>query len=39
MDGASRREGGWPLHDIVVTNIVWFMTYKKEVEGGSYIAQ
>jgi len=26
----------WPLHDIVITNIVWCMTYKRE---GSYTAQ
>jgi len=24
----------WPLHDIVITNIVWCMVYKIEVEGG-----
>ena len=25
---------GWPLHDIVIANIVWCMTYTREVEGG-----
>jgi len=29
---------GWPLHDIVITNIVWCMPYKREVEEGSYLA-
>jgi len=36
---AVRHEpGGWPLHDIVVTNIVLYMAYTNEVEGGSYVA-
>jgi len=29
----------WPLHDIVITNIIWSIAYTREVEGGSYIAQ
>ena len=29
----------WPLHDIVITNIVWCMAYKGRVAGRSYIAQ
>jgi len=29
---------GLCIHDIVITNIVWYMAYKREVEGGSYIA-
>jgi len=34
------EERDWPLHDIVITNIVWCMAYQREVEGGgSYIAQ
>jgi len=24
----------WPLHDIVITNIVWCIAYKREVGGG-----
>jgi len=24
----------WPLHDTVITNIVWCMAYKQEVGGG-----
>jgi len=28
----------WPLHDIVITNIVWCIGYKRKVEEGSYIA-
>jgi len=28
-----------PLHDIVITNIVWRMAYTGRVGGGSYIAQ
>jgi len=24
----------WPLHDIVIANIVWCMAYKREVVGG-----
>jgi len=24
----------WPLHDIVITNIVWCVAYKREIEGG-----
>ena len=32
MWGAS-----WPLHDIVITNIVWCMPYKGEVEGGGRV--
>jgi len=30
------RSGGCPLHDIVITNIVWCMAYQREVEGGVY---
>jgi len=33
------RVGSWPLHDIVITNIVWCMAYQREFEGGSYIAE
>jgi len=29
----------WPLHDIVVTNIVWCIAYTREIEGESYTAQ
>ena len=29
----------WPLHDIVITNNVWAMSYKRGVGGGAYIAQ
>jgi len=29
----------WPLHDIVITNVVWCVAYKRDAEGGSYIAQ
>ena len=25
----------WLLHDIVITNIVWCMAYKREVEGSA----
>jgi len=28
---------GWPLHEIVITNIIWCMAYKREVEGGGRI--
>ena len=32
--------GVWPLHDIVINNIVWYMAYKRRVGGGgAYIAQ
>ena len=34
-----QRRTRWPLHDIVVTNIVWCMAYKREVEEGSYTAR
>jgi len=26
--------GGWPLQDIVITNIVWCIAYKREVGSG-----
>jgi len=29
----------WLSHDIVMTNIVWYMAYQREVERRSYIAQ
>jgi len=29
----------WPLHNIVMANIVWCVAYKRGVEEGSYIAQ
>jgi len=29
----------WPVHDLVVTNNVWCMAYKWEVEGGLYTAR
>ena len=29
----------WPLHEIVITNIVWCLACKRDVEGGSYLAQ
>ena len=29
----------WPLQDIAITNIVWWMAYKRGVAGGAYIAQ
>jgi len=36
----SRRGGGeLAFNDIVITNMIWCMTYKREVEGGSYLAQ
>jgi len=25
---------GWPLHDVVIANIVWCMAYTREVKGG-----
>jgi len=28
----------WPLHDIIITNLVWCMAYLREVEGGSFTA-
>jgi len=28
------RVAHWPLHDIVITDIVWCIVYKREVEGG-----
>jgi len=28
----------WPLHDIVITNIVWWVAYKREIDGGAHIA-
>ena len=31
--------GGWLLHDIAITNIVWCIAYKGGVGGGVYIAQ
>ena len=27
--------GVWPLHDIVITNIVWYIAYKREVGRGA----
>jgi len=30
---------GWPLHDIAITNIVWFAAYKRGVGKRAYIAQ
>jgi len=35
--GASSSKGGgkgWPSHDIVITNIVWCIAYKRSVGGG-----
>ena len=29
----------WPLHDIAITNIVWFTAYKRGVGKRAYIAQ
>jgi len=31
---ASKPVGGWPLHNIVMTNIVWCMAYKRGSKGG-----
>jgi len=33
---AAAKNAGelWPLHNIVITNSVWCMAYKREVEGG-----
>jgi len=28
----------WPLHDIVITNIVWCLAYQREVEGGRILS-
>ena len=36
---ARRLQLVWPLHDIIITNIIWCMSYKREVEGGLYIAR
>ena len=34
-DGATDKAlGGWPLHDLVITNIVWCIAYKREVARG-----
>jgi len=30
---------GWPSHDIVIANSVWYMAYTREVEKRSYIVQ
>ena len=33
--GSQRRNtGGWPLHDIGITNIVWRIAFKREVGRG-----
>jgi len=33
----SRKEARtWPLHNIAITNIVWYIAYKR---GGAYLAQ
>jgi len=29
----------WPLHDIVIANIVWCIAYKGGIGGGAYIAK
>jgi len=29
----------WPLHDLVITNVVWCRAYKREVKGGLYNVQ
>jgi len=34
---ATVRTSNWPLHDIVIINIVRCMAHKREVEGGVYI--
>jgi len=31
--------GSWPLHDIVITNMVWCMTYTRKVKGELYTAR
>ena len=35
----EEHTAGWPLHDIVMTNLVWCMAYKREVEKVCYTAQ
>jgi len=38
----ARPRGGarsWPLHDITITNIVWFTAYKRGVGKRAYSAQ
>jgi len=37
--GVVNPLSNWPLHNIVITSIAWCMAYKREVEGGSYLAQ
>ena len=29
----------WPLHEIAITDIVWYVAHAGEVGGGAYIAQ
>jgi len=36
---AARQRRTWPLHDIVITNIIWCISQKRGVGVGSYIAQ
>jgi len=38
-DDAATVPASWPLQDIVITNIVWCMAYRREAWGGSFIAQ
>jgi len=33
-DAARDQRTTWLLHHIVITNIVWCMAYKREVDGG-----
>jgi len=43
LSGARRHgrgavpRGGWPSHDIVITNIVWCIAYKREFGGGGVV--
>jgi len=34
-----QHAGYWPLHDIAIISIVWYMAYKRGVGGGAYIAR
>jgi len=37
--GGVNPNPNWPLHNIVIANIVWCKAYTREVMGASYIAQ
>jgi len=38
LRGVDVSRGGWPLHDISISNIVWYITGGRG-EGASYILQ